>query len=200
MIITNEELDYSARPRESGQGRALIVPALQSSPSDHWYQDLRERLLAAGYDGVDIAALPQGEARLEEWFAAIDAAAGDAAHTAIIGHSLGGAAALAWITRRGVQSIHTFLGVGSFIEPLPHLPAASEFVSAVDSALIRSTVPRRVLALSENDYAVAPAMTERAADDLEAQLARFAEAGHFLRQDGWTDAAPFVTLLNAPIL
>lgn len=174
--------------------RALVVPSLHAGPEDHWYPALRLLLERQGYD-VAVAAPPPGEPVLADWLAAIGRADVplDAA-TLVVGHSLGAVAALAHLSAAAPATVGCFVGVAPFAQPLPDLPTTDAFVAATAPDLVRTVVRRRHVLLSEDDYAVPPAMVERAAAAIGAELHRFAAAGHFLERDGWRDPGPIAAL------
>jgi predicted alpha/beta hydrolase family esterase len=169
--------------------RALIVPAMLSGPDDHWYPDLRKRLQAAGYGEIATAVLPEGPPSLPAWLEAIGAARlVPSEDTLVVGHSLGAVAALAWLGTGRAHGAGRYIGVGGFAEQLPHLPAGAEFVDAVDHDVARAALTERYMVFSSDDYAVPPAMSRRAASLLDAHTVQVEAAGHFLADDGWTEA------------
>ena len=175
--------------------RALIVPSLYATPDDHWYPNLRERLAAQGFTDVRTSTPPSGEPELADWLASIDEVSAGLREfgedTVVIGHSLGAVAALAYLSARAdLIRIGRFVGVAGFAEPLPDLPTTKAFVEAVDAGRIRTLVGDRQMVLAEDDYAVPPELTERAAADIDAIVHRVDHGGHFLARDGWEHAGP----------
>ncbi len=169
---------------------ALIVPALHSGMDDHWYPDLRKHLAAQGFTDVRTSTPPSGEPELADWLASIDEVGdGLGENSVVFGHSLGAVAALAYLSARtDLSRIGRFIGVAGFAVPLPRLPTTRAFVEAIDAGRIRTLVADRQVLLAEDDYAVAPELTEQAAADIDATVHRFTRAGHFLAQDGWDRA------------
>lgn len=153
-------------------------------PDRNWFPWLRDRY------GTDVV-LPQlpdpTRPRLSDWLEVFGQALGTPdSKTIIVGHSLGCITVLRTLLGlHGPWELGAAILVAGFAEPLPAYPMFDEFtVPDPDIESLAGRIDKTFVLLSEDDPEVAPELTSRLADRLDATLLRLDGMGHFSDRTG----------------
>lgn len=164
-----------------------IIHGFIASPSDHWFQWLKEELEERGIS-VKVLALPDSSApdpivwqqTLSENIDRLNES------TFIVAHSLGSVSVLNYLEDREGKSIGGLILVSGFVAPLPELPQLNSFVDhEVNFEKIIKAAPQRAVIGSSQDPIVPYSLTEALARGLRVDLYSIDGAGHFLTEDGY---------------
>lgn len=176
-----------------------IVHGYQASPNHHWFPWLSQQLTQMDSQFVvKRLVLPHSDAPdFEEWQQALAlqmSALNE--NTIIIAHSLGCLATLHYLSiqlrERRIKAIFCIAG---FKAPLKALPELDFFIThaKLDSGVLHSHIASRVVIFSSNDPVVPPPLALTFGHFLSAQVQEVKRAGHFMRENGYTE---FEFLLN----
>ncbi|SEB45979.1 RBBP9/YdeN family alpha/beta hydrolase [Arthrobacter woluwensis] len=183
--------------------RALIFHGYGATPEDHWFGWLAERLEDDGIP-VTVPALPDplGPDPVV-WEDAVRTALGTPdAGTIVVAHSLGCLTVLRALgSLAGPWRLGTLVLVAGFLDPLPALPGLDGFIadgSPVDGLAER--LDRLVVLRSDRDEFVPTAHTDRLAALLGTEPQVVDGAGHFLADDGVTEAPAIHDAVGSPRL
>jgi hypothetical protein len=164
-----------------------IIHGFMASPTDHWFQWLKEKLEERGIS-VKVLALPDSSApnpivwqqTLSDNIDSINES------TFIVAHSLGCISVLNYMEDSEVKSIGGLILVSGFVAHLPALPQLDSFVDKeVNFEKVIKAAPQRAVIGSPEDSIVPYSLTEALASDLSADLYSIHDAGHFLAEDGY---------------
>jgi len=171
--------------------RALIFHGYGATPEDHWFGWLAERLEDDGIT-VTVPALPDPlDPDPVVWEDAVRTALGTPdAGTIVVAHSLGCLTVLRALgSLAGPWRLGTLVLVAGFLDPLPALPGLDGFIAdgtPVDGLAQR--LDRLVVLRSDRDEFVPTTHTDRLAALLGTEPQVVEGAGHFLADDGVTEA------------
>ncbi|MGO4454731.1 RBBP9/YdeN family alpha/beta hydrolase [Arthrobacter sp. RAF14] len=177
--------------------RALIFHGYGATPEDHWFGWLAKRLEDDGIP-VTVPALPDSlDPDPVVWEDAVRAALGTPdAGTIVVAHSLGCLTVLRALgSLTGPWRLGSLVLVAGFLDPLPALPGLDGFIAdgtPVDG--LAEHLDRLVVLRSDRDEFVPTAHTDRLAAMLGTKAQIVEGAGHFLADDGVTEAP---AILNA---
>lgn len=177
--------------------RALIFHGYGATPEDHWFDWLAQRLEDDGIP-VTVPALPDPlDPDPVVWEDAVRTALGTPdAGTIVVAHSLGCLTVLRALgSLAGPWRLGTLVLVAGFLDPLPALPGLDGFIAdgtPVDG--LAEHLDRLVVLRSDRDEFVPTAHTDRLAALLGTEPRVVDGAGHFLADDGVTEAP---AILNA---
>ena len=165
-----------------------IVHGFMASPSDHWFQWLKEKLEERGIS-VRVLALPDSSApNPSAWKQTLSENLDQLNEsTFIVAHSLGSVSVLNYLEdREDDKPIGGMILVSGFVAPLPELPQLNSFVEhQIDFEKIVRAVPQRAVIGSTQDSIVPYSLTEALASELRVDLYSIDDAGHFLAEDGY---------------
>lgn len=176
--------------------RALIFHGYGATPEDHWFGWLARRLEDDGIP-VTVPALPDPlDPDPVVWKHAVRTALGTPdAGTIVVAHSLGCLTVLRALgSLAGPWRLGTLVLVSGFLDPLPALPGLDGFIAdgtpvdglAVDG--LAEHLDRLVVLRSDRDEFVPTTHTDRLAALLGTEPQVVEGAGHFLADDGVTEA------------
>ena len=177
-----------------------VIHGFMASPSDHWFQWLKEKLEDRGVL-VKVLALPDSSApNPNAWQQTLSENIDNLnENTFIVAHSLGSVSVLRYLESvEDDQSIGGMVLVSGFVSPLPELPQLNSFVDReVNFEKIDKVAPERAVIGSPHDPIVPFTLTEALANELSVDLYSIDNAGHFLADDGY-DSFPQIlaTLLK----
>lgn len=184
--------NLTTRPSDSPE-RAYIVHGYGANITSHWFPWLTDRLEANG-TRTNVIRLPNPPAPdVDDWHAAVaDTIGRPDSHTALIGHSLGCATLIRFLSGLDHSwNVRSLVLVSGFVGPLANLPELDEFTAALDRPEllhdIASATHRCTVVRSDDDPIVDAEATDHLAAELNAELVVIPGAGHFLDQDGWTE-------------
>lgn len=189
-------LTSSAYKEEKAMGEinVYIVHGFMASPSDHWFQWLKEKLEERGIS-VKVLELPDSSAPnpivwQKALYENIDRLN---RNTFFVAHSLGCVSLLTYLQENiNDKSIGGLVLVSGFVSPLPKLPQLNDFVEyQFDFEKIISAVKQRTVIGSPQDSIVPYYLTREVAKYLESNLYSIDDAGHFLADDGY-DTFPYL--------
>lgn len=152
---------------------------------------------------MDVPALPNSQAPvLEDWLETLKNRIGvPDERTHFVAHSLGCVTLLkylqSWPSETRIGSLILVAGFTGRL--LNHPPLDAFTLSAVDFETVRRMAHVRHVFVSDNDMSVRPHHTEKLAEDLQAKLWRFPEAGHFLGSEGITKLDEALEILEPQI-
>jgi predicted alpha/beta hydrolase family esterase len=166
--------------------RVVVVHAMNSTLDDHWYRALTRRL----WDRctVVIPAMPTPyEPDAGAWQATLEEAVGPVDEsTLVIGHSVGNAAALRYLTSLDPGwTLGGLVNVAGFSDPQPGNDATIPFVQDIDHDLIRTSTLLRDAFISSDDPEVPADLTTALATRLTSTVHTIDHAGHFRGEDGY---------------
>ncbi|WP_306506896.1 alpha/beta hydrolase [Corynebacterium sp.] len=169
----------------------FIVHGYQAGPEKHWFPWLERQLNAAGHT-VHTVALPTPHTpQLSAWVDTLSADIGRPdGDTCIITHSLGGIAALHYLTAlEGEWELPGLFIVSGFVEKLRVIPELDEFIdhARVDLPRIAARTGHVEVFFSDNDALVDPDLTQELGQALAATPIRVRGGRHFLESDGYTE-------------
>lgn len=175
-----------------------IIHGFMASPSDHWFQWMKEKLEERGIL-VKVLALPDSSApdpivwqqTLSENIDRLNES------TFIVAHSLGSVSVLNYLEGRGDgKSIGGLILVSGFVAPVPELPQLNSFVDhEVNLEKIIKVAPQRAVIGSPQDSIVPYSLTEALASGLRVDLYSIDDAGHFLAEDGYDSFPQLLDIL-----
>ena len=175
-----------------------IVHGFMASPSDHWFQWLKEKLEKRGIS-AKVLELPDSSApKPSIWQQTLSENIDNLNEsTFIVAHSIGSVSVLNYLDRReGVKSIGGLILVSGFTAPLPELPQLNGFVDhQVNFEKIVKLTPQRAVIGSPQDPIVPYSLTKALARDLRVDLYSIDDAGHFLAEDGYDSFPQLLDLL-----
>ncbi|WFR84368.1 alpha/beta hydrolase [Arthrobacter sp. Y-9] len=176
--------------------RALIFHGYGATPEDHWFGWLAQRLED---DGIPVTAPALPDPLSPDpvaWEDAVRTALGTPdAGTIVVAHSLGCLAVLRALgSLAGPWRLGTLALVAGFLDPLPALPELDGFIAdgaPVDRLAVAGLaehLDRLVVLRSDRDEFVPTTHTDRLAALLGTEPQVVEGAGHFLADDGVTEA------------
>lgn len=190
-IATTPSKSYASEESSTmSKSSVYIIHGFMATPSDHWFQWLKEQLEERGML-VKVLALPDSSSpdpvawqkTLSEKIDRLNE------NTFFVAHSLGGISLLTYLEDRlSNKSIGGLVLVSGFTSPLEELPQLNGFLDhKVDFEEITRSIPKRVVFGSPQDSIVPYELTESVARDLDADLYPIVGAGHFLADDGYDE-------------
>lgn len=169
----------------------FIVHGYQASPEKHWFPWLSHKIQSVGA-ACEIVHLEDADAPnyavwkecLHMQIAPLDE------NSIVIAHSLGCISTLDFLSDAlKNKKLKALFLVSPFKEPLSSLPELNTFIQQckIDEFIIRTTIQKRFVFLSNNDSYVGAPMSIRLGQAIHAQLVEVKFAGHFMQEDGFTE-------------
>lgn len=166
----------------------LLLHGYRGSVDNHWFPWLAEELAKHGVE-VTIPALPaQEETTQEEWLRALEPYKEKITpNTIVVGHSLGAAVMLRWLTTLET-SITGAVYVGGFGKPFGERKediVCHGFVQDIAWKKLRKTAKQHTVFASMNDPEIPVEVSCHLGAQLQAPMHCIEQAGHFCSDDGY---------------
>lgn len=184
--------------------KIYIIHGLGATPEDHWFPWLAEKINELPNHQAAILQMPNpAQPDPEQWFARLtqEIPVLDE-NTYLVAHSLGCITILNYLSHIFHQDTKVQIGglllVSGFFEKLPELPLLDSFTTKdIDFKVIKQRTTGNITVLSSaNDYIVPAILTDKLAQELDADYYRKRENGHFLAVDGYVEFPLVLTLLK----
>ncbi|MFC4618948.1 RBBP9/YdeN family alpha/beta hydrolase [Camelliibacillus cellulosilyticus] len=184
--------------------KIYIIHGLGATPKDHWFPWLAEKINDLPNQQAAVLQMPNPEQPdLDQWLARLaqEITVLDE-NTYLVAHSLGCITTLNYLGQIFHQDTKVQIGglllVSGFFEKVPELPLLDSFTTkGVDFKAIKQLTNGNITVLSSaNDYIVPTELTDKLAQELDADYYRKKEGGHFLAEDGYIEFPLVLTLLK----
>ncbi|EMQ4855845.1 serine hydrolase family protein [Morganella morganii] len=184
--------------------KIIIVHGYTASPSDNWFQWLKESLESLGAT-VNIPLMPDSHSPdPKKWQQhLIDAEIKIDKNTIFIGHSLGCITVLKFLTEQAPKgaTIGGYILVSGFDHSLESLPELHAHVQEpLDYDKLIEISDKRISVISSNDWVVNPQASKDLANALQTQILIVNDAGHFLDREGYTEFPALRELIKSTFL
>ncbi len=169
--------------------RVFIIHGWEGTPKANWFPWLKIELEDRGFK-VQVPAMPHTKKpKLAEWLSYLQKTVGQPdENTYFVGHSLGVITILRFLESLPYsQKVSGAVLVAGFPEPIGYKELNSFFADFVDYHKIKNSVNKLVAIHSDNDPYVPLENGEILRDKLGAKLIVISMAGHFNKDDGFTE-------------
>lgn len=187
------------------QKKIYIIHGYQASSNDHWFPWLSQSIQQAGHISKRIVLPEPNRPEFQHWQQALHMQIRELdKNTIIVAHGLGCISVLHYLNQhfknRG-QKIKAGIFISGLKSKLPSRPELDDFIAQarLDSGLLQTKMPLSLQLLSSDDPYIPPPLALQFGHFINAQIHVVKEAGHFMRQDGFSEFPQLWTLLQ-PIL
>ncbi|MDN5512239.1 alpha/beta hydrolase [Acinetobacter sp.] len=173
------------------QKKVFIVHGDQESPNDHWFPWLSQQVQHSGHLARRLILPDANAPDFQLWQQALQMQIPQLdQHSIIIAHSLGSLASLHFLSQ-ALSETQTkgLILVAAFNDKLTARPELDPFIeqAKLNMSILQKQISRRFVLFSCNDPFVPPPMAVLLGHYLNAQMQEVQDAGHFMRQDGFTE-------------
>ena len=171
--------------------KVFIIHGYQSSPEQHWFPWLANKIKQIGSQCEMVHLQGSDQPDFAIWRQNLVAQVHPLnEQSIIIAHSLGCLSALDYLSEAlNGRLIKAMFMVAGFNEKLMALPELNQFVqqAKLNDALLRCRIQQRYLLFSCNDPFIPAPLSIRFGQLLNAQMIEVKKAGHFMKEDGFSE-------------
>lgn len=169
--------------------QVYIIHGYWASPEHHWFPWLKEMLLEKGV-AVDVLSMPTPiTPKIDEWTKHLmEHVSVLNKNTYFVAHSLGCISLLKYLEHlNSSEQIGGFVLVSGFTKKVPNYQFLNEFTQhQLDYKLIIEMVENRAVIASKDDPIVPFPLSQKLAEEIQADFHQTDGCGHFLANDGFT--------------
>ncbi|MGG0848887.1 RBBP9/YdeN family alpha/beta hydrolase [Peribacillus simplex] len=168
--------------------QVYIIHGYGASPANHWFQWLKEKLIADDNQVLVLHMPSSSDPKKEEWLETLaNKIKSLDNNTYFVTHSLGSITLLNYLEQLDpLPSFGGFILVSGFSEPLSSLPSLNPFtVKKVDYKKIISATNSRAVIAAKDDYIVPFQLSQNLSKQLDTSFYHVEKGGHFLEDDGF---------------
>ena len=182
------------------ENKVFIVHCENADPEQHWYVWLEQQLKGFNISVERIFLADASHPDAEIWQTCLDAQLKQLNEQSIvIAHGLSCAAVARYLSKKLKQStIKAGIFIAGFSEPIPQHPEFNSLISHThfESNILKAQIQTRLVFFSSNDPIVPVPFTFKFSNLLNAQLIEVAQAGHFRKEDGYSEFPQLLEILQ----